>query len=255
MNTAQLLEKIKEKKEFKNIDDSLIYDILDEYSEKYKLNLENLDKFKAKIVIKEIRAKLRLYTGRFQKSLKDRLRLLEENKIEELLKTHSSTAERINFYSEIKKLIKNLKIKSILDLGCGINPIALANKDIEYYAADINKSDLLLIERFFEKNKINGKTFVYDLRKVNENLPKADICLIFKTLDIIEKKSHKLAEKIIKTVKCRYFLISFATRTLSGRHMKYKRRIWLEALLKNLGYKYEVLNSNNEIFYFFQKLN
>lgn len=248
----RIKKKIKEKKELKNLDDSLVYDILEKYLDKYKLSLENLDKFKIKIVVKEVRAELRLYAGRFQKSLKDRLKLLEEDNLDELLKTHTSTSERLEFYPKIKELLKTLKIKSVLDLGCGINPLVLANKDIEYNAIDVNNDDLLLVKRFFEMNKIRGSVFSYDLRKLNE-FPKADICLIFKTLDIIEKNPYKLAERIIKTVDSKYFLISFATRTLSGRPMKYKKRSWFETLLKNLGYNYEILDSKNEIFYLFEK--
>lgn len=250
----QLIEKIKEKKEFRSIDNSLILDILEKYLNKYKLPLENLDRFKIRIIIKEIRAELRLYTGRFQKGFKDRLKLLENNNIDELLKTHSSTSERLEFYPKIKELLKILKIKSVLDLGCGINPIALANKNIEYNALDINNDDLILVKKFFEINKINGSVLSYDLRKIKE-LPKVDICLVFKVLDIIGKNPYKLAERIIKLANCKYFLISFATRTLSGKPMRYKKRKWFEDLLNNFGYKYEILDSKNEIFYLFEKLN
>ena len=252
LDKEQIKEKVKQKKELRNLDDSLVYDILEKYLDKYKLSLENLDKFKIKIVVKEVRAELRLYAGRFQKSLKDRLKLLEEDNIKELLKTHTSTSERLEFYPKIKELLKALKIKSVLDLGCGINPIAIANREIEYNAIDINKDDLLLVKRFFEINRIRGSVFSYDLKKIKE-LPKADICLMFKILDIIEKKPYNLTERIIKLANCKYFLISFATRTLSGRPMKYKKRKWFEMLLKNLGYNYEILDSKNEIFYLFEK--
>ncbi|MEK6843954.1 MAG: hypothetical protein AABX83_00860 [Nanoarchaeota archaeon] len=252
LNKEQIKEKIKEKKELGNLDDSLVHDILEKYLDRYKLSLENLDKFKIKIIVKEIRAELRLYAGRFQKSLKDRMKLLEEGNLDELLKTHTSTSERLEFYPKIKELLKALKIRSVLDLGCGINPIVLANKEIEYNAIDINNDDLILVRKFFEKNDIKGKVFAYDLRKIKE-LPKADICIIFKTLDILEKKPYNLTERIIKIADCKYFLISFATKTISGKPMKYKRRKWFEILLKNLEIKYEILNSKNEIFYSFSK--
>jgi len=57
-----------------------------------------------------------------------------------------------------------------------------------------------------------------------------DLCLIFKVLDIIEKKTHKNAEKILKAINAKRMIISFSTRTLSGKPMEYPRRLWAEKL-------------------------
>ncbi len=249
----ELVNAIKQKKELSGLADKLVTDILENYLKKHKITIQNISSRDKKIIIKEVRLQLRNLAGRFQKSIKKRIDLLEKNKIEELLKTHSSTLERINFYPELKSLIEKLNIKSILDIGCGLNPIALASQDIEYYASDINEEDLKLIELFFRKNNIKGKVFFYDISSLSNNLPKADLCILFKILDIIEKRPHQLTKKILEKIDCNYFLISFATRTLSGKPMKFKRRKWLEFLLKNIRYQYKIISSNNEIFYLIQK--
>ena len=249
---ADLIDKIKQKKEFKYLDSDFIAGILDNYIKKHNLLLENLKKKEIKIIIKEARSKLRLYTGRFQISLKKRIKLLEQNKIKELLATHSSTAERLDFYPELKQIIKGLKINSILDLGCGLNPIALADSKMKYYASDIKKDDLKLVYEFFEKNKIQGEIFIYDVTNIKDNLPKTDLILLFKILDILEKP-YEITEKILKEIKSKYFLISFATRTLSGKSMSNPRRFWLENLLKKLGQHYRIFSSENEIFYLIEK--
>ena len=249
MKLKILIEKIKQKPEFRGISESIIKETLNKHLNQHKIEIEELSERDSKIVIKEIRANLRNLTGQFQKASKNRGKLFEKNKIKEILKTHSSTAERIAFYPKLKKIINSLKAKSILDLGCGLNPIALANSKIKYYASDIRADELKLIQKFFEKNKIKGKTFTYDIRKINPDLPEIDLCILFKVLDVIEKKSHKLSEKILKTVKCRYFLISFATKKLSGKPMRFPQRRWIELLLKRLNYSYKTFKSNNEIFY------
>ena len=165
------------------------------------------------------------------------------------MQTHTSTSERLDFYPKLKKIIYELEPNSILDLGCGLNPLTLSKKGIKYYASDIKEDELEMVKKFFKRNKIEGKTFIQDLRRDISNLPEADLCIIFKVLDVIEKKSHKFSEKILRTVKCKYFLVSFATKKLSGKSMKSPRRIWFEKILEKLNYSYKKFSSDNEIFY------
>ena len=256
-NLSDIIRRIKQKKELVGIEDSLINELLVRYLKKTNLQITGINPSQSKILIKDIRAELRRYAGRFQvygKEWKARYSLLESNNIAPLLKTHTSTRERMEFYPELKKLIAHLNVNSILDLGCGINPLALASKEIRYYASDINKEELELVKIFFEKNHIEGNVFLCDLRKIEDcPLPDADLCLIFKVLDILDDKGHKIAEKIISIVKARRILISFSTKTLSGKPMHHPRRFWLERLLKKSGYAFEIISSINEIFYLVTK--
>lgn len=254
MDKNQLLEKIKQKKELSGLSNILISEIIESYLAKNKLFIHELNPSKLKVIIKAIRAELRLYAGRFQKPFKKRHELLKQNKVQELLKTHLSTEERLHYYSKLKRKINSLNPSSVLDLGCGINPIALANKKIRYYAADINEEDLSFVREYFEKKKIKGKVFYYNLKNIKSDLPKADVCLIFKVFDIIETKGHKLAERIIKAVPCKYIIISFPTKTLSKAAMRHPQRGWIERLFNRLEYKFKSFKSENEIFYLAEKL-
>ena len=150
----------------------------------------------------------------------------------------------------------SLNIKSILDLGCGLNPIFLASENREYYALDINNSFIERINSFFSEKKIKGNAFFFDLKKISPLiLPKADICLILKVFDVIEKRGHKLAEKIINSINSRYFLISFPTKTLSGMPMRHPQRGWIEHLLSRLGFSFKFYKTKDEIFYLAKKDN
>ena len=126
---------------------------------------------------------------------------------------------------------------------------------MKYYAYDINQSDLNIVQKFFDSQKINGKTNLIDLRDINEEFPTADICLLFKVLDLVDKKGHKKAEEIIKKIKSRYLLISFSTKTLSGKSMHHPQRGWIERLLSRLGFKFNIIKTKNEIFYLAEKNN
>nr|AQS33446.1 hypothetical protein [uncultured archaeon] len=248
-SSKELIEKIKEKKELSGIDSTLIKEILESYLKKYKISPSNLAKKEEKVIIKEIRAKLRDNVGQYQTSAKNRIKLLEQNKLDELLKTHSSTSERLDFYPQLRKIIETLKPNSILDLGCGLNPLALASKKINYFASDINNSDLIIVKIFFEKNNLQGKTFVYNLRNPSKNLPTADLCLLLKTIDTLGEKNHNLTAHLLEKINCRYFLISFSTKLISGKKMNQPRRVWFESLLKRKSLKYKTFKSSNEIFY------
>jgi len=254
-----LIKKIKKKKELQDLPDSFVKEVLQNYLTKSKIKPPFSDK-QEKVIMKEIRAQLRKYSGMFQKNIsqKKRIEFLEKEDIESLLKTHSSTKERIesNSYPLIIREIKKLNPQSILDLGCGINPIAISKKlnpkILKYFASDIKENDLEIVKKFFAKNKIKGKVYTSNLTKEKE-FPKTDLCILFKVLDIIETKGHKIAENILKKIPSKVILISFSTKTLSSKPMKNKRRFWLENMSKRLGYSYKSFYTSNEIFYIVRK--
>lgn len=256
-----LVKKIKLKKELQGIADEVVEKVLSSFLQRNpKLERKiseskNLEKSSAvEECIKNIRALLRRASGSFEIDNKDRENLIEQNKIQEVLATHSSTKERYEFYNEIYDKIFAIagKPNTVLDLGCGLNPLSFPNKETIYYACDINKDNLKLVKKYFEKNKIRGKVFLCDLTQ-SLNLPKTDVCFLFKVLDIIETKGHKLAEKIITQLSCKYVVVSFATKTLSGKKMNNPKRIWFEKMLGRLNLKWNKFEVENEMFYIVEK--
>jgi len=222
---TEIISKVKEKREISGIPDEVVEELLIKKSKSENLNLKDLKKSELKRLIKLSRAELRRYSGNFTSSFDIRKKLLDKGDIKALLETSSSTRERISIYPFIIDIITNLSIKTILDLGCGINPIALAEKlpQIKYYSYDIDFNNIEAVRIYFGKKGVNGEARILDLRKDNV-LPKSDMCIMFKFLDIIEKKGHKKAEEIIKSINSKYLLISFSTKTLSGRPMNHPQR-------------------------------
>lgn len=253
MDNDTLITEIKKKKELSDLPDSLVKETLQNYLNKNKLSIPKNEK-ELKIVIKEIRSQLRRYAGQYQKgfSLNKKSSLLHKGEIGELLKSHSSTKERIDFYPKLTQIINSFKPESILDLGCGLNPLAIAKKGLIYYAYDIKQSDLDLVSEFFRMRGIKGKVFCQDLRKIN-SFPKTDLTLIFKFLDIVEKDKYNFSKSLLKKISSPNIIVSFSTKTLSGRPMNSPRREWFEKLLVELQYKYESIISTNEIFYIIEK--
>ncbi|MBU0907813.1 MAG: hypothetical protein KKD18_02180 [Nanoarchaeota archaeon] len=252
MLSSELVAEIKRKKELRGLADAVVLERLNDYTKNNKIDLEKKSAKEIKLIIKEIRSELRLLVGRFQTGTKNKFSLLENNDIETLLKTHTSTAERISLYPQLKHLLTKLKVKSILDIGCGLNPLALASREVEYYASDINSQELEVIDKFFKKKKIKGKTSVLDLQNLKGPLPKTDVCLLFKVLDIIDP-THTLTESILQKIPSDKIIVSFSTRKISGRKMNFPRRFWFEKLLQRMNYSFSTLKTENEFFYIIDK--
>jgi hypothetical protein len=129
----------------------------------------------------------------------------------------------------------------------------------EYYAAEISEQDCEFLNKFFKKAGIKGKAVQLDLVKAAKNpqllkFPKADVCFLFKILDEIERgRGRKLSESLIKAINAKWLVISFATRKVTGRPMKYPYRRWLEQMLARLGFEFEIIKEANEIFYVVKK--
>lgn len=227
----RLIEVIKKKSELEGVSTKVIEQLL----VKYLKGKSNLSAKEEKLIVSDIRKELRNYVGRFQDLSED--------------DSHVSTKERQQSYSLVKEIISDLNANSILDLGCGLNPLFLASKGIEYNALDIDEKSLGKVKSFFNKNGIHGQIIVKDLRNDSLIFPKADLCLIMKVLDLVDKNGHKRAEEIIKNIDSKNFLISFPTKTLSGKPMRHPQRGWIERLLARLGFKFKIYKTYNEIFY------
>lgn len=245
MEIGYIIKKIKEKKSLAGIADSVVKKELQAHFEKARIRIENLSEKDIKLIVHDMRARLRKLSGSFNAES-------EQEEEEDILLSHSSTKERADFYPELKERIYALKPKSILDLGCGINPLAIAKKGIEYYAYDINEENLALVQEYFEEKGIVGETGVVDLREGGA-FPDADLCILFKVLDILDEKDHKRSEALLNSIECKHLLISFSTKTLSGAPMRHPQRGWIELLLERLGYEFESFSSKNEIFYLAKK--
>lgn len=264
----ELVQKIRQARKYKHLSEELIKSEVESYIKKYPKYQE----YKEKLILKEIKAKLHKIHGSFQiKDTSKRMKLLEELKnnpknllfIEKILETNSSTKERLDIYPELYEKIFELtgKPKSILDLGCGLNPVSFPymniRNNITYYAYDISKSDAEFLSKFFEMMKISYETEPVNLSNM-ENiklLPKADICFMFKLLDVLEKSGHKYSEEIIKVLaeKCKYLIVSFATKTVTGKPMNYPYRGWIERMLTRIDLNYKILEFESEFFYVIRK--
>lgn len=242
-NIQELIEKIKTGK-YTEINESIIKK---EIIKEIKNQPNIIDKITQKSVqtkiIKKIKTNLYRGIGMFnnQKSLK----------------THLSTKDRnYNTLNKAINLIENhTPIQSVVDLGCGLNPLSFFKLNIqpEYICYEINEKYVQKINEFFNENNIKGIAYSKDILTLSK-LPNADLYLLLKLVDSIEtKKGHKISETLINKIPSKYIIISFPTKTISGRPMNVPERRWIKLMMDRLGYKYEIISDDNEIYYVITK--
>jgi hypothetical protein len=238
-----------------------------------------------KFLIKEMRAELRKVYGVFiMETYAHRRKLLEEFKNatdeseirmihEKMFLMHKSTKERADhydmLYNTIFDTIKGFnpvqfdkhKKYTFLDIACGMNPLStilFKDKIQRYYASDISTEDCEFLKEYFDLTDIDAIVFPADLTDANifpklEKIP-VDICLIFKTLDGLERVHRNISEQLMKSISTKYFAVTFPTLSIGGvREIKEHRRLWFEKLLEKLEWRYEKFTLNSELLYVIEK--
>lgn len=284
----QLKIKILQKKELKGIPSDFLDKYIEEYKNKNQKVFQILEEKKYNEKSKEfdllkkyIRKKLREVHGVFSKNnlgKEKKKKLLinlvddekKENSLKEILSSHQSTFERIDYYIPLYKKIfeeEHKKIKKIIDLGCGYNPFSYKlmgfseKENPEYLAVDINTEEMEFIKCFFEKEKISGKCLTLDLSK-KENLEvlkkeseKSDICFMFKLLDSLESKKRGSSKELIESVNSKKIIVSFPLKTISGKSEIKGKRKWFEKIIAQNGFLVDEFVVGPEKYYVLKRKN
>lgn len=225
-------------------------------------------KYSEKKLEKQVKNKLHQISGSFDESGKifkhlDFAGALSSNLIRSVLETHSSTRERMpfleEFYSDLFKVTGNLI--SVLDIGCGLNPLALLvvhSSIATYTGVEINgtlvKINNFVLQKAQKKNRFNilhNNVFDSSILK-----PRYDLVLLFKMMQVLDLIENNGGEKVIGSLDSRYFALSFPILSLSGKQVGMKNfyQNYLEKLskkqnLKTIFYK----EYKNEVLYVLER--
>jgi len=135
---------------------------------------------------------------------------------------HASTRERLavldDFYSSILGPIAPLR--SVADLACGLNPLALPwmplAPDAPYYACDIYNDLANFFNIFLSHLHRPGKVEVCDLTH-DPSIQPVQLALLLKTLPCLEQVNKEIGLEFLDGVQADYLLVSFPVASLSGR--------------------------------------
>ncbi|MCR4328800.1 MAG: 16S rRNA methyltransferase [Patescibacteria group bacterium] len=170
------------------------------------------------------------------------------------MRLHASTRERFpfldTFYKEVFRDV--VQPTRILDLACGLNPLARPwmhiSDEAEYLACDALSDMTEFNGAVFEALGWKGHSFTLDLLS-DKPLPTADVVLLLKTLPCLEQVESGVSARILARINAPRVVVSFPGKSLSGREKGMKENYTTRFLevLKGTGWMQENLVIGEEL--------
>ncbi|MGD0707717.1 MAG: 16S rRNA methyltransferase [Anaerolineaceae bacterium] len=138
------------------------------------------------------------------------------------MRLHTSSNERLalldHFYAQALQSLA--PIRSILDVACGFNPLALpwmpVAADVQYFACDIFSDMVGFLDHFFRHFQVAGSATVCDLSHSIPQQP-AQLAFLLKTLPCLEQLDKSLSVRLLAEIPADHLLVSFPVASLGGR--------------------------------------
>lgn len=171
---------------------------------------------------------------------------------EALLRLHASTRERMpaarmdEIYAEIWKVCG--APRSALDLACGLNPAYLRWRwpDLPIEAVDISGQCVDILRLCGVQARLG------DLL-CEGSIPQArfHVALLLKVLPLLERQVRDGGVQTLARVQAEYIVVSFPTRSLSGRNVGMERHyaLWMQQHLPRNRSIAGCISAENELFY------
>jgi len=237
MTQEEIIEKIREKKEFSQIP---IEDI-----KKVYLEIDKKD-YMATDTIKETRDLLRkMYTA----FIGSKILTKKDKDADWMMSRHISTKERMKYfpfvYSKSLEGLNKKEIINVVDFGCGINGFSYHEfKKIEFNVNYIGTEPVgQLVDsqnKYFKKNNMNAickKISLFDIKSnidLIEKLKGINVAFFFKVLDSLEMLEKNYSKKVLREIipRVNRVVISWATKSLVSKRVFAANRKWLIDFLK-----------------------
>jgi len=160
------------------------------------------------------------------------------------LARHASTAERLpqidRFFGSIWALTGGPP-RSVLDLGCGLGPLALPwmglAPDATYRACDADRRSLAVVGAFLSLVGQPASVEARDLVAAGPPPGRADVALLLKLIPLLERQDPSAAARCLGALDVAHAVVSFPARSLGGRRrgMDATYRRLLDGLVAELG--------------------
>ncbi len=224
---SQLIQKVQSNQKYQSITPDLVKRLVEDALRRG---------LKGKPAVKDVRSKLHQIGGAYFRrnpDFKASMQALEtlprnseaeslQNYCQEIMQTHASTAERIpileNFYQTC--LAPIAPVTAVLDLACGLNPLAAPwmplAEQAAYFACDIYLDMLALVEKFLAHIHLNGHVIPCDLTSQTPQV-NAQVALLLKSIPCLEQVEKPLVQRLLQSIQADHILVSFPVRSLGGR--------------------------------------
>jgi len=230
--TAEIVERVRRSSRYRDVDPSLVA----------RLAAEELPKARTTDdAVKRVKRRLHQVVGAFRSGLGD----------DAAMRAHASTRERLphldTFYAGI--WAHTGVPRSVLDLGCGLNPLALPwmglAPDARYVAIDVDERPLATVRAFLAQA---GQP--HDVRSLDlvTEVPddEADVALLLKLVTTLDRQDPAAATRLLQGLRVTHAVVSFTTRSLGGRGkgMERTNRDRLDRLVAETGRVSEVAEAS-----------
>jgi len=173
---------------------------------------------------------------------------------------HASTRERIpileDFYQQA--LSSLAPIQSMLDVGCGLNPLAIpwmpVNRHVKYIGVDIFGKMINFLNHFIKHIAIQGEVICGDILKL-DTLKPAQLVLALKMLPILEKVEKGVSQAWLDSLPAEHVLVSYPIASLSGRSkgMRQNYANQFAQLIQGKKWEIQIFDFPSELAFLIQK--
>jgi 16S rRNA (guanine(1405)-N(7))-methyltransferase len=257
MPNDNIVSKILESKKYSSLDRAVVERIYAETAQKYKKNAEAVKAVKKVLHIINgsfLTANCHARAGTLINNYTGQCMYRDKDFAAQLMELHASTAERLGCAGEIYEMIGGYidAYDTLIDIGCGYNPFALPFLPIipkSYIAYDICSQTAGLINRYFEPLGDAYRAYLFDAAtRTPDNT--YDVVFMFKLMPLLEQQKKGRAFELLNAMKFRHAVISFPTKSASGRE-KGMERFYTEFFTCGLPEKITIVNKavyENELF-------
>jgi len=151
--------------------------------------------------------------------------LINSDAIDQVLRLHASTKERLPHYPRFCEFILShiewpQTIMSIMDLGCGFNPFAISHWGLSldtYFAYDIDTRTRDLLNQFFLSKNLPQAAACMDL-VVETPTEEADLALMCKLVPVVEAQLKGRGFQLANALNAKYLAITYPLQSLGGKN-------------------------------------
>jgi 16S rRNA (guanine(1405)-N(7))-methyltransferase len=135
---------------------------------------------------------------------------------------HASAQERLDILDEFyATVLADLPpARSVLDLACGLNPLAIPWMGLPdgatYYAYDIYEDMVAFLRAFMALTPVRGQAAACDVLGSCPT-PRVDLALMLKSIPCLEQIDKSAGAQLLDTIDAQYLLVSFPVHSLGGR--------------------------------------
>lgn len=168
---------------------------------------------------------------------------------------HASTRERLPHLDEFYAVtLAGLPpIRSVLDIGCGLHPLALPwmglPEGCAYTAIDVYEDLAAFLDGFMALLPVRGRALAGDALRVAPDRP-ADLVFLLKALPGMEQQEKEAGRRFLEVVPAAVLLVSFPAQSISGRRgkgMEINYAAYWEELLAGTGWHAERFEFSTEL--------